>query len=73
MIETVSTFLLCIIMFWIILVLIMFPVYFIRKRRNPSDKNNTIKSLLIKSLIVSILFWIVFCSGLIKMYIDDLN
>ncbi len=73
MIEIVSTFLLCIIIFWIILVLLMLPVYFIRKKRNPLDKNNTIKRLLIKSIIASILFWVIFCSGLIKMYIDDLN
>ena len=64
---------LCVIILWIFLVLIMLPVYFIRKRRNPLDKKNTMKSLLLNALIASILFFAAIAIGLIKMYINDIT
>ncbi|MBQ4522886.1 MAG: hypothetical protein IJA10_08030 [Lachnospiraceae bacterium] len=46
--KVVSTIILYVIVSWILLVILMLPVYFIRKRRNPSDKKNTMKSLFIR-------------------------
>lgn len=71
MTEDILIIILCVIITWIGLVLFMLPVYFIRKKRNPSDEKNTIKSLIINALIVSILMWVLFCSGLIKIYLDQ--
>jgi len=73
MIEDILILMLCVAIFWIMLVLLMLPVYFIRKKRNPLDKKNTLKSLIINALIASILFWVLFCSGLIKMYLDEVT
>ncbi len=73
MMEDILILILCVVIFWIALVLVMLPVYFIRKKCNPMDKKNTLKSLIINALIVSILFWGLFCSGLIKMYLDEVT
>ena len=73
MTEDILIIILCVILTWIFLVLIMLPVYFIRKKRNPLDEKNTIKSLIINALVASILMWVTFCSGLIKMYLDEVT
>lgn len=58
---------------WILLIIVMLPAYFIRKKKNPNDENNTIKKLIIKSFIVSFVFVLLFYMGIIAMYFDELS
>jgi hypothetical protein len=58
---------------WMILVILMLPVYIVRKRKNPDDSENTIKKLLIKAFIVCSIMVLLLYSGLIAMYFDDLR
>ncbi|MCM1499755.1 MAG: hypothetical protein NC124_14935 [Clostridium sp.] len=65
-----------IIVVWVLLFVVMLPVYFIRKRKNPHDEKNTIKALAIKALaikalVASIIMVLIMESGLIAMYFDD--
>lgn len=57
-----------VVILWTLAVIVMLPAYFWRKYKNEDTKKETIKSLLIKSLIASAIFTLVFYSGLIAMY-----
>ena len=52
-------------------VLVMLPVYFFRKYRNPLDTKNTIKSLITKALLAGFVLSVFMSSGLIMMYIEE--
>lgn len=52
----------------IILTILMLPVYFIRKKKNPDDKRNTIIRLIVLSFAVVSIFVLLLGSGLIIMY-----
>ena len=54
----------CTIICWVVLMLLMLPVYFFRKTRNPLDEKNTIKSFLFIATI---------CTGLLRMYLDQVT
>ncbi len=58
---------------WVCLFILMLPVYFIRKKLAPDNKRNTLKALIILSFTVSVAFVLIMCSGLIAMYIDELQ
>lgn len=57
----------------ILLTLFMLPVYFIRKKKNPNDSQNTISKLVISAFLAVTFMSLLLGSGLIKMYFDDLN
>lgn len=61
------------IILWILLIVVMLPAYFIRKKKNPNDENNTIKKLIIKSFVVSFVFVLLFYIGIIAMHFDELT
>lgn len=63
----------CTFICWIVLILLMLPVYFFRKWRNPEDERNTIKSLVITALLASVLFMATISAGLLKMYLDQVT
>lgn len=71
--ELVKLFSIVIIGGTIFLTLIMLPVYFIRKKKNPNDPKNTISKLVISAFLAVTIMALLFGSGLIKMYFDDLN
>ena len=56
----------------IILTILMLPVYFIRKKKNPDDKRNTIIRLIVLSFADVSIFVLLLGSGLIIMYFQDL-
>ena len=56
----------------IILTILMLPVYFIRKKKNPDDKRNTIIRLIVLSFAAVSIFVLLLGSGLIMMYFEDL-
>lgn len=56
----------------IILTIFMLPVYFIRKKKNPDDKRNTIIRLIVLSFAAVSIFVLLLGSGLIIMYFQDL-
>lgn len=58
---------------WIVLVVLMLPVYFFRRKRNPNDESNTLKSLMIKSFFASAVCTLFYCSGLLAMYFDEIK
>ncbi len=58
-----------VIILWLLCVIVMLPVYYIRKRKGA--ENNTIKQLVLKALLASVIFVLVFCAGLIAMYFED--
>lgn len=51
---------------------IMMPVYLIRRKRNPDDETNTLKALMLKSFLASIIFVVIFYSGLILMWLEEI-
>lgn len=53
------------------LTLLILPVYFLRKRKNPEDQKNTIQRLIVLSFVAATVFTFLFGSGLTAMYIDD--
>lgn len=57
----------------ILLTLFLLPVYFIRKKKNSNDSKNTISKLVISAFLAITIMSLLFGSGLIKMYFDDLN
>ncbi len=57
---------------WVALCGIMVPVYLIRRKRNPDDETNTLKALMLKSFLASIIFEVIFYSGLILMWLDEI-
>ena len=57
----------------IILTILMLPVYFIRKKKNPDDKRNTIIRLIVLSFAAVSVFVLLLGSGLIMMYFEDLR
>ena len=69
----ISGIIMCTIICWGVLMLLMLPVYFFRKWRNPQDERNTIKSLVISALLASILFITTISVGLLKMYLDQVT
>ena len=56
----------------IILTILMLPVYFIRKKKNPDDKRNTIIRLIVLSFAAVSIFVLLLGAGLIMMYFEDL-
>lgn len=56
---------------WIALLIVMLPVYLYRKKKNPNDNKNTFTQLVIKALLASLIFTLIFCCGLIAMYLDQ--
>lgn len=56
----------------IILTILMLPVYFIRKKKNPDDKRNTIIRLIVLSFVAVSIFVLLLGSGFIIMYFQDL-
>lgn len=58
---------------WIVTIVLMLPVYFFRKKKNPDDERNTWKSLLVKSFLASAVCALVFGSGLLAMYFDEIR
>lgn len=52
-------------------ILIMLPMYFIRKKRNPDNPKNTIKRLVGMSFVASLIITLLLGSGLIAIYIKD--
>lgn len=60
------------IILWVALFGIMLPVYWIRRKKNPYDEKNTLTALLLKSLLASIIFVLVFYSGLILMWLEEI-
>ena len=56
----------------IILTILMLPVYFIRKKKNPDDKRNTIIRLIVLSFAAVSIFVLLLGSGLSIMYFQDL-
>ena len=56
----------------IILTILMLPVYFIRKTKNPDVKRNTIIRLIVLSFAAVSIFVLLLGSGLIIMYFQDL-
>ena len=56
----------------IILTILMLPVYFIRKKKNPDDKRNTSIRLIVLSFAAVSIFVLLLGSGLIIMYFQDL-
>ena len=56
----------------IILTILMLPVYFIRKKKNPDVKRNTIIRLIVLSCAAVSIFVLLLGSGLIIMYFQDL-
>ena len=56
----------------IILTILMLPVYFIRKKKNPDDKRNTIIRLIVLSFAAVSIFVLLLGAGLIIMYFQDL-
>ena len=67
----VEVFMKIILFLWGFLLLVMLPVYFVRKKRNPEDSKNKFPGLLWKSLLVCTGFALLPGAGLIAMYIDD--
>ena len=56
----------------IVLTILMLPVYFIRKKKNPDVKRNTIIRLIVLSFAAVSIFVLLLGSGLIIMYFQDL-
>ena len=52
---------------WGSLCVVMLPVYYFRRRKNPNDKRNTLKALFVKGFLASIFFVFIFYGGLIMM------
>ncbi len=68
----IRTFLPIILCGTIILTILMLPVYFIRKKKNPDVKRNTIIRLIVLSFAAVSIFVLLLGSGLIIMYFQDL-
>ena len=54
-------------------ILIMLPMYFIRKKRNPDNPKNTIKRLVGMSFVASLIITLLLGSGLIAIDIKDVK
>lgn len=59
--------------FWIGLVVLMLPVYFLRRKKNLDDEKNTLKSLIIKAFFAGGVWAMFFGSGLLAMYLDEMK
>ena len=57
----------------IFLTLLMLPVYFIRKKKNPNDPKNTIPKLVLSAFLAVTIMTLLLGSGFIKMYFGDLS
>ena len=51
----------------------LLPLYGIRRKKNPNDPKNTIPRLMGMSFLAVVIMVLLFCSGLIVMYMDDKN
>ena len=51
----------------------LLPLYGIRRKKNPNDPKNTIPRLMGMSFLAVVIMVLLFCSGLIAMYMDDKN
>ena len=54
-------------------ILIMLPMYFIRKKRNSDNPKNTIKRMVGMSFVASLIITLLLGSGLIAIYIKDVK
>ena len=54
-------------------ILIILPMYFIRKKRKPDNPKNTIKRLVGMSFVASLIITLLLGSGLIAIYIKDVK
>ena len=54
-------------------ILILLPMYFIRKKRNSDNPKNTIKRLVGMSFVASLIITLLLGSGLIAIYIKDVK
>ena len=69
----IQTFVPIILVLSVLAFLVMLPVYFVRRKKNPDDKRNTILRLLLMAVIAATIMTLIMCSGLIAMYIDDIR
>ena len=51
----------------------LLSLYGIRRKKNPNDPKNTIPRLMGMSFLAVVIMVLLFCSGLIAMYMDDKN
>ena len=58
-----------VIFLWILCVIVMLPVYYIRKHKGV--ESNTFKQFVLKALLVSVIFVLVFYAGFILMYFEE--
>ncbi len=68
----IQTFVPIILVLSILAFLVMLPVYFVRRKKNPDDPKNTIPRLLLMAVWAATIMTLIMCSGLIAMYIDDI-
>lgn len=73
MINLINTFFPIILVGTIILLILMLPFYFIRKKKNPKDERNTIIRLVVLAFLTMTIFVLILGSGLIMIYFDDLR
>ena len=69
----IQTFVPIILVLSVLAFLVMLPVYFVRRKKDPDDKRNTILRLLLMTVIAATIMTLIMCSGLIAMYIDDIR
>jgi hypothetical protein len=69
----IQTFVPIILVLSVLAFLVMLPVYFVRRKKDPDDKRNTILRLLLMAVIAATIMTLIMCSGLIAMYIDDIR
>lgn len=56
-----------------LLTILMLPVYFIRRKKNPYNPKNSIIRLIVYSFVAVTTFTLLLGLGLIAMYIDDIE
>ena len=69
----IQTFVPIILVLSVLAFLVMLSVYFVRRKKDPDDKRNTILRLLLMAVIAATIMTLIMCSGLIAMYIDDIR
>ncbi|MBR4759025.1 MAG: hypothetical protein IK078_02615 [Lachnospiraceae bacterium] len=69
----IQTFVPIILVLSVLAFLVMLPVYFVRRKKNPDDPKITIPRLLLMTVMAATIMTLIMCSGLIAMYIDDIR
>ena len=69
----IQTFVPIILLLTILSFVVMLPVYFVRRKKNPEDPKNTIPRLLLMAVLAATIMTLFMCSGVIAMFIDDLR